>query len=124
MTDTTAQSLALAPPLKRKNSISRRFEPLVLVLLAAASAAAVLTTIGIVLSVVYESLRFFSEVPLLSFLFGTEWAPTAEPGRFGILPLLAGTLLITLIAVVVAGPLGLFGDGVGDGFCQVVRCGH
>ena len=77
-------------------------------LLAAASAVAVLTTIGIVLSVVYESLRFFAEVSLLSFLFGTAWAPTAEPGAFGILPLLGGTLLITLIAILVAGPLGLF----------------
>jgi phosphate transport system permease protein len=92
----------------RKPKLSRKFEPTVLVLLAAASAAAVLTTIGIVLSVVYESLRFFAEVPLLSFLFGTEWAPTAEPGRFGILPLLCGTLLITLVAMLVAGPLGLF----------------
>ncbi len=91
-----------------KPKLSRKFEPLVLVLLAAASAVAVLTTIGIVLSVVYESLRFFAEVPVLSFLFGTEWAPTAEPGQFGILPLLGGTLLITLIAIVIAGPLGLF----------------
>jgi phosphate transport system permease protein len=92
----------------RKPKLSRRFEPLVLVLLAAASGVAVLTTIGIVLSVVYESLRFFGEVSPFAFLFGTEWAPTAEPGRFGILPLIVGTLLITLIAIVIAGPLGLF----------------
>ncbi len=93
---------------KSKPKLSRKFEPLVLALLAAASGAAVLTTIGIVLSVVYESLRFFAEVPLLQFLFGTTWAPTAEPGQFGIVPLIGGTLLITLIAIVVAGPLGLF----------------
>ena len=92
----------------RKPKLSRKFEPLVLALLAAASGVAVLTTIGIVLSVVYESLRFFAEVSPLSFLFGTEWAPTAEPGRFGILPLMGGTLLITLIAIAVAAPLGLF----------------
>ncbi len=91
-----------------KPKLSRKFEPLVLALLAAASGVAVLTTVGIVLSVVYESLRFFAEVPLLSFLFGSVWAPTAEPGSFGILPLMAGTLLITLIAILVAGPLGLF----------------
>ncbi len=90
-----------------KPKLSRKFEPLVLVLLATASGFAVLTTIGIVLSVLYESLRFFAEVPLLSFLFGTSWAPTAEPGSFGIVPLMAGTLLITLIAILVAGPLGL-----------------
>jgi phosphate transport system permease protein len=84
------------------------FEMLVRGLLIAASVVAILTTIGIVLSVVYESLQFFREVSLLAFLFGTVWAPTAEPPSFGILPLLAGTLLITVIAVCVAGPLGLF----------------
>jgi phosphate transport system permease protein len=87
--------------------LRRQIEAVVLVLLASASAVAVLTTIGIVLSVVYESLRFFAEVPIWKFLFGTEWAPTAEPGAFGIIPLLGGTLLITLIAIIVAGPLGL-----------------
>jgi phosphate transport system permease protein len=95
--------------LKKPNyKLRRRVEFAILCLLAAASAVAVLTTIGIVLSVVYESLRFFGEVPLLSFLFGTEWAPTATPGSFGFIPLLGGTLLITLIAIVVAAPLGLF----------------
>jgi phosphate transport system permease protein len=88
--------------------LRRRIETALLWVLAAASAVAVLTTIGIVLSVVYESLRFFSEVPLWQFLFGTTWAPTAEPGQFGILPLMGGTLLITLIAILVAAPLGLF----------------
>jgi phosphate transport system permease protein len=95
--------------LKKPNyKLRRRVEFAILCFLAAASAVAVLTTIGIVLSVVYESLRFFGEVPLLSFLFGTEWAPTATPGSFGFIPLLGGTLLITLIAIVVAAPLGLF----------------
>jgi phosphate transport system permease protein len=99
---------AAALPIVRKPSLSRKFEPLVLTLLAAASVVAVLTTVGIVLSVVYESLRFFAEVSPIAFLFGTEWAPTAEPGRFGILPLMGGTLLITLIAMAIAAPLGLF----------------
>jgi phosphate transport system permease protein len=83
-------------------------EFVILCLLAAASAVAVLTTIGIALSVIYESIRFFREVSLPSFLFGTEWAPTATPGSFGFIPLLGGTLLITLIAILVAAPLGLF----------------
>ena len=82
-------------------------ERAVLTLLAVASGVAVLTTIGIVLSVLYESLRFFAEVPWWQFLFGTVWAPTANPPAFGILPLMAGTLLITTIAILVAGPLGL-----------------
>ncbi len=98
-------TIALSKP---NYKLRRKIEYAILVLLAAASVVAVLTTVGIVLSVVYESLRFFSEVPLLSFLFGTEWAPTATPGSFGFLPLLGGTLLITLIALVIAAPLGLF----------------
>jgi phosphate transport system permease protein len=103
MTIAAPSAKAFAP-----RSIARvTAERSILVLLTAASAVAVLTTIGIVLSVVYESLRFFQEVPLWQFLFGTTWAPTANPPSFGIVPLLGGTLLITLIAILVAGPLGL-----------------
>ncbi len=105
-----ASIVAIAPFYLRVSTSFRArniFERLVLWLLLAASAVAILTTIGIVLSVLYESLLFFAEVPILSFLFGTEWAPTATPPSFGILPLLCGTLLITLIAICVAGPLGL-----------------
>jgi phosphate transport system permease protein len=83
------------------------FESIVLVVLIACSAVAVLTTIGIVLSVLFESLVFFSEVSPVAFLTGLQWSPTASPPSFGIIPLLAGTFLITLIAIVVAGPLGL-----------------
>jgi phosphate transport system permease protein len=83
-------------------------ERAILWVLASASGVAVLTTIGIVLSVLYESLHFFREVPLWKFLFGTEWAPTASVASFGMVPLMVGTLLITLIALVVAGPLGLY----------------
>ena len=82
-------------------------EPVVLALLLAASGIAVLTTIGIVLSVAAESWRFFHQVPLFSFLFGTEWSPSAPVPSFGFVPLIVGTLLITLISVVVATPLGL-----------------
>ena len=82
-------------------------EPIVFALLLAASGIAVLTTVGIVLSVAAESWRFFQQVPLLSFLFGTEWSPSAPVPSFGFVPLIVGTLLITIIAVVVATPLGL-----------------
>ncbi len=86
----------------------RRFtEPVVYTLLVAASVVAVLTTIGIVLSVAAESLRFFQQVSLASFLFGTDWSPSAPIPSFGFVPLITGTLLITLIAMVVAAPLGL-----------------
>jgi phosphate transport system permease protein len=83
------------------------FEKLTLGLLIASSIAAILTTIGIFASVVFESFTFFREINIFSFLFGTLWAPTGTPPSFGFLPLLAGTLLITTIAIVVATPLGL-----------------
>ncbi|MEO1795250.1 MAG: phosphate ABC transporter permease subunit PstC, partial [Pseudomonadota bacterium] len=75
---------------------------------------AILTTIGIVLSLVGETLRFFSEIPILKFLFGTHWNPlagvfegTINENSVGAIPLFAGTLLITLIAMLVAVPIGL-----------------
>ena len=83
------------------------FESLVKVVLLASSGVAVLTTIGIVFSVLFETLAFFREVSPFEFLFGTHWSPTSTPASFGFIPLLAGTLLITLIAILVAGPLGL-----------------
>jgi len=83
------------------------FESLVKVVLIACSAVAILTTIGIVFSVLFESIAFFREVSPFEFLFGTHWAPTSTPASFGFIPLLVGTLLITLVAILVAGPLGL-----------------
>ena len=83
------------------------FERFITAVLVACSGVAILTTIGIVFSVLFEAVRFFREVSPLSFLMGLEWAPTGTPASFGFLPLLVGTLLITLIAILVAGPLGL-----------------
>lgn len=93
-----------------------RFERVVGYLLAASAGIAVLTTIGIVFSVLFETLRFFQKVSPLEFLFGTHWSPQQAiradqgggGGSFGILPLVAGTALISLIAILVAGPIGLF----------------
>lgn len=83
------------------------------VLLILCSAIAILTTIGIVLSMVGEALRFFSFVNPSEFFFGTTWNPrfstvgTENQTGFGMLPLLAGTFLIALIALIVAIPIGL-----------------
>jgi phosphate transport system permease protein len=98
------------------------FETFVRTILLICAAIAILTTIGIVFSVVGETYRFFFDPNIkgkpgvFDFLFGTEWNPQAamraDQGEFstayGFLPLLTGTLLITLIAICVAGPLGLF----------------
>ena len=67
----------------------------------------VATTVGIVLALFLPALEFFGEVSIVDFLTGTEWAPLFEPAHFGVLPLIAGTLLVTLIASLVAMPLGL-----------------
>jgi phosphate transport system permease protein len=97
-------------------------ERFISVILLVCAAVAVLTTIGIVLSVVTETYRFFFDPEIkgrpgvFGFLFGTEWNPQAalraDQGdirtAFGFLPLLVGTLLITTVAISVAGPLGLF----------------
>jgi len=120
-------ALALAGAFLAMRAISPKFrarswfERLVGIVLALCALVAVLTTIGIVLSVLFESYRFFFDSSLKGrptvsqFLFGTEWNPQAairaDQGdiqtAFGFVPLLVGTLLITVIAILVAGPLGL-----------------
>ncbi len=76
-------------------------------LLVLAASISLLTTIGIVFSLLEETVAFFGEVGLSEFLFGTKWTPLFEPGSFGVLPLVAGTFATTAIALVVAVPLGL-----------------
>jgi phosphate transport system permease protein len=67
----------------------------------------ILTTLGIVLVLVFETFSFFKEVPILEFLTGTTWAPTYRPQHFGVLPLINGTLMIAGGAAVIAIPLGI-----------------
>ncbi len=98
---------ALYPRISATFRARNVFERFVLAVLIACSAVAILTTIGIVFSVLFETIIFFRSVSPFEFLFGLQWSPTSSPASFGILPLLAGTLLITLIAMLVAGPLGL-----------------
>lgn len=67
----------------------------------------VLTTLGIVLVLIFETLSFFEEVPILEFLTGTIWAPTYRPQHFGVLPLINGTLMIAVGGAIIAIPLGI-----------------
>ena len=67
----------------------------------------VVTTFGIVYVLLSQSIPFFREVPFLKFLTGSEWRPTADPPEFGVLPLISGTLMITVGAGLIAIPLGL-----------------
>ena len=99
------------PDLRARNRVER----VVRWFLIAASSIAILTTIGIVLSVLFEAIRFFQKVPVTEFLFGLNWSPqtairadqVGSSGSFGAVPLFTGTLLITSIAMVVAVPVGL-----------------
>ncbi len=105
-------ALRIRPELRARN----RVEGWITVALFACSAVAVLTTIGIVFSLLWDSLRFFQSVPVAEFLFGTQWSPqiairadqVGSSGAFGAVPLFVGTFLIMIIAMFVAAPIGLF----------------
>ena len=108
--------LIFALNLARHNRVLRnRVESMIKAFLISCSCLAILTTIGIVLSVLFESIRFFDAVPITDFIFGLEWSPqtairsdqVGSSGSFGAVPLFAGTFLITFIAMVIAVPLGL-----------------
>jgi phosphate transport system permease protein len=93
----------------------RRVESAVGGLLMACSALAIVITVGIVFSLVVETARFFERVSVTEFLFGLHWSPqtalradqVGSSGSFGAVPIFAGTLLITAIAMAVAAPVGL-----------------
>ncbi|MCC7221702.1 MAG: phosphate ABC transporter permease subunit PstC [Candidatus Contendobacter sp.] len=101
----------ISPTLRARN----RVEQVVNVLLIASSTIAIFTTLGIVLSVLFESIRFFHKIPISEFLFGLQWSPQTalradqigSSGAFGAVPLFTGTLLISGIAMLVAVPIGL-----------------
>ena len=93
----------------------KRVEGVVKTLLMLCSAVAIVTTVGIVLSVLFEAIRFFESVSIIDFVFGTEWSPqtairedqVGSSGAFGAVPLFVGTVLISLIAMLIAVPVGL-----------------
>jgi phosphate transport system permease protein len=101
----------ISPKLRARNHV----ENVVQWLLFICSFIAVLTTLGIVLSVLLEALRFFEMIPVTEFLFGLEWSPqvairldqVGASGSFGFIPLFVGTLLISAIAMLIAVPVGL-----------------
>jgi phosphate transport system permease protein len=102
----------ITPDLRARNRVERVVEWALL----GCSTIAVFTTIGIVASVAFEAMRFFSFVSPIDFLFGTTWSPqmairadqVGSSGSFGAVPLFAGTALISLIAMIIAVPIGLY----------------
>lgn len=108
--------LIIALALNRRNRILRnRIESVIKLFLIICASIAIFATVGIVLSVLFESIRFFKVVPVTDFVFGLEWSPqtairadqVGSSGAFGAVPLFAGTFLITIIAMIIAAPLGL-----------------
>nr|VFJ92498.1 MAG: phosphate ABC transporter membrane protein 1, PhoT family (TC 3.A.1.7.1) [Candidatus Kentron sp. H]VFJ93398.1 MAG: phosphate ABC transporter membrane protein 1, PhoT family (TC 3.A.1.7.1) [Candidatus Kentron sp. H]VFK00203.1 MAG: phosphate ABC transporter membrane protein 1, PhoT family (TC 3.A.1.7.1) [Candidatus Kentron sp. H] len=101
----------ISPGLRARNQV----EQVIKVFLIASSTIAVFTTLGIVLSVLFESIRFFHAIPIGEFLFGLEWSPqiairpdqVGSSGAFGAVPVFTGTLLISGLAMLVAVPVGL-----------------
>ncbi|KKC31308.1 phosphate ABC transporter permease subunit PstC [Devosia psychrophila] len=94
--------------LRARNAVER----VINIALLACSAVAILTTVGIVASLVTEAYKFFTFINPLDFFFGTVWNPNnagtaGNWGSYGLLPLLTGTLMITVIAMLVAVPVGL-----------------
>ena len=101
----------ISPSLRARNAV----EQVIKYILIVCSTIAIFTTIGIVLSVLYESIRFFKAIPITEFLFGLEWSPQmairadqiGSSGAFGAVPVFVGTALISGIAMCVAVPIGL-----------------
>lgn len=86
-----------------------RVEQVIMALLALSSTIAILTTVGIVLSLVGESLRFFTTYPWQDFFFSLTWSPNFQgDSDLGLAPLLWGTIYISFVSIIVAAPIGLF----------------
>ncbi|HRJ53660.1 MAG TPA: phosphate ABC transporter permease subunit PstC [Candidatus Thiothrix moscowensis] len=101
----------IKPETRARNQVER----VVQFIMITCASIAILTTVGIVFSVLFESIRFFGHVNIFDFLFGTHWSPqtalradqAGSSGAFGAIPLFVGTLLISFIALLIAVPLGL-----------------
>jgi len=101
----------ITPRLRARNLVERVLK----IILIACSTIAIFTTIGIVLSVLYEAILFFRAIPITKFLFGLDWSPqmairadqVGSSGAFGAVPVFLGTALISAIAMLVAVPIGL-----------------
>jgi phosphate transport system permease protein len=106
--------------------MSRTWEWLIERLLFLCAAASVLTTAGIIAVLAFETYEFLLEVPILDFLTGTEWTPLFFNRQFGVLPLVAGTMLVSAIAMLAAIPMGLLAavylsEYAPDGLRRIVK---
>jgi len=102
----------ITPTLRARNQV----EDIIRYLLILCSIIAIFTTVGIIFSVLFEAIRFFEKIPFFDFVFGLEWSPqmairedqVGSSGAFGMIPVFAGTMMITIIAMMIAVPIGLY----------------
>ncbi len=104
---TIATEPAGGPPRRLQAPGKRYGEKAIQWVLAGCAVLSVLTTTAIVVSLLIPTIDFFEIVPIDEFLFGTEWTPQFEPASFGVLPIVVGTLSVTLWAMLLAIPIGL-----------------
>ena len=98
----------LSPVVPRLRAVRRRWgEDVIKGLLALCALVSVATTVGIVIALFIPAIEFFREVSLWDYLTGTEWTALFSEPSFGVLPLVAGTVLVSLVAVLVCAPFGL-----------------
>jgi len=102
----SAQDVSVVASSLRRRASRRITEKLIEAVLFLAALSSVLTTIAIVVVLVEESLLFFQHVPIWEFVTGTQWTPLFDNPRYGILPLLMGTLVTSTLALLVAVPIG------------------
>ncbi len=103
--------LKISPRLRARQQVEKVFVAFLII----CASVAILTTVGIVFSVIFESVRFFNKVPVADFAFGLEWSPqtairsdqVGSSGAFGAVPLFVGTMMVSAIAMLVAVPVGL-----------------
>ncbi|MFC1626434.1 phosphate ABC transporter permease subunit PstC [Pseudomonadota bacterium] len=117
----------IQPSLRARDSI----EKVIRGLLIAAALTSILTTIGIVIAIIFEAIKFFEIVSFWEFITGTQWSPDAASGdnvhgMFGSIPIFAGTFMVTIIAMLVAVPVGLLSaifiaEYATDGFRNVAK---
>ncbi len=101
------RDVAAPQPLRLRASRRRWGEDVVKVVLALCALVSVATTVGIVIALFEPAIEFFGEISIVDFLTGTEWTPLFTPSSFGVLPLVAGTMLVVLCASLVCIPFGL-----------------
>jgi phosphate transport system permease protein len=113
-------------PAREPRRGGKRFEFIIEWVLFLSALLSIGTTIGIIVVLTIETVAFLRQVPIVEFLTGTEWTPLFSVPRFGVLPLVAGTTLVSLIAMLVALPMGLLSaiylsEYAGDGVRRVLK---